>query len=146
MQSTKIFSAELLNSQLCKKIALKFLGHEVFHHSVLVFVFHHSIFVFHHSVLVFVFHHSIFVFHHSVLVFVFHHSIFVFHHSFVFYLFCYSSAWNEEAPFSVPPHLRDQHSTFEGLQDAVGGANLSGDNTSVGGVAISSAEADNLLS
>ena len=124
MQSTKIFSAELLNSQLYKKIALKFLGHEVFHHSVLVFVFHHSIFVFYHSVLVFVFHHSVFV----------------------FYLFCYSSAWNEEAPFSVPPHLRDQHSTFEGLQDAVGGANLSGDNTSVGGVAISSAEADNLLS
>ena len=59
-------------------------------------------------------------------------------------LFCYSSAWNEEAPFSVPPHLRDQHSTFEGLQDVGGGANLSGD--VVGGVAISSAEADNLLS
>ena len=57
----------------------------------------------------------------------------------------YSSAWNEEAPFSVPPHLRDQHSTFEGLQDAGGVAKLSGDNT-LEGVAMNSAEADNLLS
>ena len=63
-------------------------------------------------------------------------------------LLFYSSAWNvnEEAPFSVPPHLRDQHNTFEGLHTTGGGAPLPGGSTPEVGVAMNSAEADNLLS
>ena len=61
-------------------------------------------------------------------------------------VFCYCSAWNEEAPFSFPPHLRDQHSTFEGLRTTAGAATLSDGNSPLEGVAINSAEADNLLS
>jgi len=49
--------------------------------------------------------------------------------------------YNEDAPFSVPPHLRDEHNTFEELQAAGGVAS-----TPTGGMAIKSAEADNLLS
>ena len=58
--------------------------------------------------------------------------------------------WNEDAPFSVPPHLRDQHNTFEGLQAATasagGGATFSSVIAPTGGVTVNSAEADNLLS
>ena len=73
--------------------------------------------------------------------------IVVFYHIFNYNdFFICSSAWNEEAPFSIPPHLRDQHSTFEGLQASGGGAKLSGADTPLGDLTIHSAEADNLLS
>ena len=60
-------------------------------------------------------------------------------------LVCYYSAWSEEVPFSVPPHLQDQHNTFERLQTTGGGATLSGGSIPLEDVAINSAEADNLL-
>ena len=64
-------------------------------------------------------------------------------------LLFYTSAWNvnEEAPFSVPPYLRDQHSTFEGLHTTRGGAALLPDaSTPEVDVTMNNAEADNLLS
>ena len=56
--------------------------------------------------------------------------------------------WNDDAPFSVLPHLQDQYDTFEELQgEASVPTNQNAVATaSVWGTSISKAETDNLLS
>jgi len=71
----------------------------------------------------------------------------------LFYVYFFSqpqTAWNNEAPFSIPPHLRDQHDTFEELQGGVATVDSTNQNAAaispVWGPSINKAEADNLLS
>ncbi|XP_065885000.1 uncharacterized protein [Dysidea avara] len=74
-----------------------------------------------------------------------------FQYGYRFFFNCFhpDNPWNDDVPFSVPPHLQDQYDTFEELQGR--GATVPTNQNaaaiaSVWGTSISKAETDNLLS